>query len=244
MKRLAGRFAVVTGGAGELGRAVARRLLADGARAALLDHDADGLDKAAADLGSGVVTVPADVTDEQATAAALLTAAAEAGGRLDVLVNNAAVEGPVGPITEVALADFERVLRVNVIGVFNALKHGLPLMRDGGVVVNVGSTASLRGAPLVSPYVASKHAVVGLTRSAALESVDRGVRVVAVCPGPLEGRMIRELDDRRRELGRAPATALRYGRMEEVAAAITFLASDDASFVTGTELVIDGGRLA
>lgn len=249
MNRLAGRIAVVTGGAGELAQAIARRLLGAGARVALLDLDADALGQVAAELGEAaddgrVLTVPVDVTDEAATAAALAAVASDAGGGIDVLVNNAGVEGPVAPITEIEVADLERVLRVNVVGSFICLKHGLPLLRDGGVVVNVGSTASLRGAPLVAPYVASKHALVGLSRSAALEAGDRGVRVVAVCPGPIEGRMIRELDVRRRERGQGRASALRYGRMEEVAAAVAFLASDDASYITGAELVVDGGRSA
>lgn len=245
MNRLAGRFAVVTGGAGELARAIARRLRAEGASVALLDRDEEGLAKAVADLGDdGLTVLPVDVTDEAAMAGALTAAAERAGGRIDVLVNNAGVEGPVGPIAATDLADVEHVLRVNVIGTFLGLKHGLPLVRDGGAIVNIGSTASLRGAPLVAPYVASKHAVLGLGRSAALEAVEHGIRVVTVCPGPLEGRMIRELDDRRQGLGRGPTSSLRYGQMEEVASAVAFLASDDASFVTGTELVVDGGRLA
>ncbi|MCR1783665.1 SDR family oxidoreductase [Nocardioides carbamazepini] len=245
MSGLAGRFAVVTGGAGELAREIARRLLAEGSRVALLDRDEEGLGKAAADLGHDALSVlAADVTDEGEMAAALAAAASRGGGAIDVLVNNAGIEGPVGRIVDTDVADLERVLRVNVIGVFLGLKHGLPVVRDGGVVVNVGSTASLRGAPLVAPYVASKHAVVGLSRSASHEVADRGIRVVTVCPGPLDGRMIRELDDRRRARGQVSGSTLRYGQMGEVAAAITFLASDDASFVSGTELVVDGGRLA
>jgi 3alpha(or 20beta)-hydroxysteroid dehydrogenase len=243
---LAGRAAVVTGGAGDVGRSVAARLLRDGARVALIDIDEVGLKDAAAqlDVDDRVLTVTADTTDEDSVREAFAQVATWAGGRIDVLINNAGVEGPVAPITDVAVDDLVRVLQVNVVGVFLGLKHGLPHMEAGGVVVNTGSTASLRGAPNVAPYVASKHAVLGLTRSASLEMAGRGIRVCAVCPGPLEGRMIRELDERRRALGHEPGDVRRYGQVEDVANAVAYLVSDEARFVNGTGLVIDGGRLA
>lgn len=217
----------------------------------LLDIDARRLEEVADALGTGTREVHAravDMTDEDAVAAALSEAAARSGGRLDCFFNNAGIEGPVRPLTEIDLSDLTWVLQVNVVGVFLGLKHALPLMREGGVIVNAGSTASLRGAPNVAPYVASKHAVLGLTRSAALEAAERGVRVCAICPGPLEGRMMRELDTGRGRLGqsRPPAVGLttRYGQVGEAAAAVAFLLSDEASFVNGTGFIVDGGRLA
>lgn len=244
MNALAGRVAVVTGGAGDLGRAVAARLHHDGALVALLDIDEVGLKEARSTMGDAVLTITVDATDEVAVRDASARVAAWGSGRIDILVNNVGIEGPVAPITDLDTADFTRVLAVNVVGVFLGLKHALPHMGEGGVVVNTGSTASFRGAPHLSAYVASKHAVLGLTRSASLEVADRGIRVCAVCPGPLEGRMIRELDQRRRELGLEPDTSRRRGRVEEVAAAVAYLVSDEAGFVNGSGFVIDGGRLA
>jgi NAD(P)-dependent dehydrogenase (short-subunit alcohol dehydrogenase family) len=184
----------------------------------------------------------------EADVAAMVKAAHDAFGRLDFAFNNAGIGGGQHAIHEWDLADFRRVLDVNLIGVWLCLKHELPVMLDQGVgaIVNNASVAGLRGASALAPYVASKHGVIGLTRTAALEYAGRGVRVNAVCPGFTDTPILKGLGDdpelMQRILSRIPIQ--RLGRPEEVAAAVLWLCSDAASLATGHAMVLDGGMSA
>lgn len=248
--RFQGQVAIVTGGAGAFGRAVAARLLADGARVVLVDNDKAQLERAAAALGS-VLAVPADVTVEE-DVAGYVRRAVDEYGRVDLFFNNAGIEGRVAPITELDVADFDRVQGVNVRGVFLGLQAVLRAMKrqgTGGAVVNTASIAGLRGAGNFSPYITSKHAVIGLTRCAAQEAGGYGVRVNAVAPGYMDTRMLAAInnqidpDDPDGATARlVGATKLgRLGTPEDVAGLVTWLLSAEAGYVTGGVYLIDGG---
>jgi len=246
-----GRLAVVTGAAGEIGREVVSRLVAAGAKVLAVDLDPLALQQMEKDFGSAVKTVVADVADEASVQNYAEMAARLGNGKVDLFFNNAGIEGPVAPITEQDVKRFDMVIGVNVRGVFLGLKHILRLMGQGGVVVNTASTAALRGAVGLSPYIASKHAVLGLTKTAALEVADKGIRVCAVCPGPVEGKMMNRITEKRGTVKGATAPSRgvglgggRLAKVDEIAAAILFLFSDEASFVTDIPFIVDGGRSA
>ena len=163
------------------------------------------------------------------------------------MFNNAGIEGPVREITKLAVEDFDRVMAINVRGVFLGLKHVIAVMGAGGSIVNSASVAGIGAAPKVAHYVASKHAVVGLTQSAALEVADRGIRVNAVLPGSIRGRMMQSLDEGFETDMDEAARAIpmqRYGQPEEVAAVVSFLLSPAASYINGARYTVDGGRTA
>lgn len=245
--RFAGRMAVVTGGAAGFGKAVGTRLLADGARVALVDRDKDALAATAAELGA--FPVVADVSDEAEVDGYVQAALGELG-RIDLFFNNAGIEGVMKPMTELAVADFDRVMAVNARGVFLGLRAVLRVMKPqhSGVIVNTASMAGIRGAATFAPYVASKHAVVGLTRCAALEGAPFGIRVNGLAPGHIDTRMARDLtaqidpDDPDGVFERVSKSVPlgRYGTAEEVANLATWLMSDEASYVSGTTHLIDG----
>ncbi|WP_225336569.1 SDR family oxidoreductase [Halomicrobium urmianum] len=243
------RTAIVTGAASGIGRATAERFAAEGANVVVSDVDADGgretVDRIEADGGTAAF-VETDVSDAD-DVEAMVAEAVDAYGGLDVAVNNAGIEGETDPLAEVSEDAWDRVVDINLKGVWLCLKHELPELVDGGgAVVNVSSIAGLVSAGGV-PYVASKHGLVGLTRVAATQYAADDVRVNAVCPGVIDTPMVDRAGDADPEaieqfVGMQPLG--RMGTPEEVANAIVWLCSDEASFVTGSAYPVDGGYLA
>ena len=253
--RLDGKVAVVTGAAGVIGSATSRLLAERGARIVAIDRKPDELAATIKGLPASAeaLSIAADVTDENEVAGYVRAAVDKFGG-IDVFYNNAGIEGDIAPITRYSLASFRRVLDVNVVGVFLGLKHVLPVMlrQAKGSIINTASIAGLIGSPDIAVYSASKHAVIGLTKSAALECGNSGVRVNCVCPGLIESRMLSAIIDGRNPkntpipndkiVERIPAR--RLGQAAEVASIVAFLASDEASYVSGAAYTVDGGRMA
>ena len=248
--RYAGKVALVTGAGGGIGSATARRLAREGARVLLADLPGAPLDAVAAALDARGLACPMDVTRSEEVERAVATAERELGG-LDLLVNNAGIEGAVLPIEDYPLEVFDRVLAVNVRGVFLAMRHAVPALRrrGGGAIVNLASVAGVIGDPNLAAYVASKHAVIGLTRCAAPAFGPQGIRVNAVAPAPVETRMMRSLEAglaaEQPEIAKKMITDRiplgRYAEPDEVAALIAFLGSDEARYINGSIYTIDGG---
>lgn len=250
------KVALITGAANGIGRAAALAFAARGAKVVVVDRDADGV-KATAGMivqqGGDATPVLADVT-RSADVQAYVQAALDAYGTIDCFFNNAGIEGKVSPIAEYDEDVFDAVIAVNVKGVFLGLRHVLPVMlaKGSGAVVNTSSIAGMLGSPGMAAYVASKHAVIGLTKCAAGETSGQGVRVNAVCPGPIDTRMIKDLatqvnpgnPHKVRESYEAAIPIGRFGTAEEVANVVLFLCSDLASNVTGAQYTVDGGRTA
>jgi NAD(P)-dependent dehydrogenase (short-subunit alcohol dehydrogenase family) len=253
--RLDGRVAVVTGAAGVIGSATIKLLAERGARIVAVDRRLQDLNTAIKDLPASAeaLAVEADVTQE-GDVADYVRASVDKFGTIDVFYNNAGIEGDVKPITEYSLESFRRVIDVNVVGVFLGMKHVLPVMlkQNKGSIINTASIAGLLGSPHIAVYSASKHAVIGLTKTASWECTGTGVRVNCVCPGLIDSRMLSTIIQGRSP-GNAPPPqdklveripARRLGQASEVASIVAFLASDDASYVTGSHYTVDGGRTA
>ncbi len=251
-----GKVALVTGGGNGIGRAASLGFARGGAKLVVVDRDAAAGEATAGAIrqqGGAASFVAADVT-KSAEVAAYVGAALSAYGAIDCFFNNAGIEGAVAPTAEYDEAVFDQVMAVNVKGVFLGLRHVLPVMlrQRRGAVVNTASVAGLVASPGMPAYVASKHAVIGLTKTAAGETARAGVRVNAVCPGPIDTRMIHALESvlnpsdpasvGTRYQGSIPIG--RYGTADEVANLVLFLCSDLASNITGAQYVVDGGRTA
>lgn len=254
-QRLDGKVAIVTGATGGIGEATASLFLEFGAKVMLVARSPDKLAETSARLkGLGEFDgAIADSTDEAATAAAVAKTVERFGG-LDILIANAGTEGVLKPIEELSVADFNDTLQTNVIGVWLAMKHAVAPMkaRGGGSIVALSSIAGMIGFPAMAPYIASKHAVFGLVKTAALELGESNIRVNAVGPGPIDNRMMQSLG---LQLAGNEAAGLRaqvestialrrYGTNEEVAHLLAFLASDASSYCTGSIHMIDGGYIA
>lgn len=251
-----GKVALITGGGNGIGRAAAIGFATRGAKVVVVDRDA-----AAGEATTGIVRqqggdalfVAADVT-QSGDVRNYVRLALDRYGAIDCFHNNAGIEGSVAPTYQYDEDMFDRVMAVNVKGVFLGLRHVLPVMieQGRGSVVNTSSVAGLVASPGMPAYVASKHAVIGLTKTAAGEVARSGVRVNAVCPGPIDTRMIHSLEamlnpDDPAGVGSRYQSNIpigRYGTAEEVANLVIFLSSDLASNITGAQYLVDGGRIA
>ena len=244
-----GKVALVTGGTSGIGKATAIAFARAGAKVVLTGRRekegaqvVDEIKKAGGDAAfvRGDVAKDADVK-------AMVDFAIKKFGRLDIAFNNAGVEW-MGPVEKATESEYRRIFDINVWGVLNSMRHEIPFMlkNGGGAIVNTSSVAGHIGLPQVSVYIASKHAVEGLTKSVALEFAKQNIRINAIAPGVIQTEMFDRFagEDETRDQLRAITPVGRFGASEEIAAAVLYLASDDAKFTTGTSLVVDGGFVA
>jgi NAD(P)-dependent dehydrogenase (short-subunit alcohol dehydrogenase family) len=247
VKGLAGAGALVTGAGSGIGKAAALLFAELGAKVAAVDVDAEKAAATAKEIeaaGGEAVAIACDVADEDAVAAAVATAV-EAFGRLNVAFNNAGTFHPAD-VADLDAADWRRVIEINLTGVFHCLKHELRHMEPagGGAIVNTASIWGLVGEYQQAAYVASKHAVIGLTKSVALDYATRGVRVNAIAPGVIRTAMTAQVPDEIVDGLLQRQAVARWGEPREVAEAVAWLCSDLSSLVTGTVLIVDGGFTA
>ncbi len=259
MKRLNGKSAVITGGAGEIGMAAAKQFIAEGAQVLLVDKDEERLRAGVDEMNPAAVSYRvADVTRPDQVEGYVQTAVRRFGG-IDIFLNNAGIEGPVNPIPMYEVADFNKVLAVNVQGVFLGMKYVLPVMMEkkAGSIVISSSVAGVIGFPGMVAYMASKHAIIGIMRVAAIEAGPLGIRVNTINPGPVESRMMDSLENgvdhllkagnpdvempSAKEILLMNTPAGRYATPEDVAAMMLFLGSDESRHCNGGIYMVDGG---
>jgi len=250
MARLEGRAAVVTGGARGIGEGIVRRYVEEGARCVIADIDVEAGERLAAELGDSTVFVRCDVTNEDDIVAAI-DVCIDRFGALDIMINNAGVVGVTGPIQDTPLEDFDRTMAILITSVFLGTKHAMRVMKTQGhgSIINTSSTAGVQGGLGPHVYTTAKHAVVGLSKSVAVEAAPHGIRVNVLCPGATLSSLTAglvagdkdNLDAAYERLsskypgGRAP-------RPEDMAGAAVFMASDEATFLNGAVLILDQGK--
>jgi NAD(P)-dependent dehydrogenase (short-subunit alcohol dehydrogenase family) len=246
-----GQVALVTGAAAGIGRATAQAFAGEGLKVVVSDVDVEGGESTVAliqQAGGEATFVRCDVSKE-ADVQALMTSVVLTYGRLDYAFNNAGIEIEKGKLNEGTEAEFDAIMGVNVKGVWLCMKYQLPLLlaQGGGAIVNTASVAGLGAAPKMSIYSASKHAVIGLTKSAAIEFAKKKIRVNAICPAVIDTAMFRrayEADPKKGEFVAGMHPVGRIGKVEEISAAVLYLCCDAAAFTTGQALAIDGGLTA
>mgnify|MGYP001380352656 CR=1 FL=1 len=250
------KIAIITGGAGGIGKATAKEFIENGAEVLIVDLNENSLSTVCKEIGSNRISYfVGDVSSPESNESAVNEAIQRYGG-LDIFVANAGIEGEVAPIESYSLEAFDDVIKVNLKGPFLGLKASIEEMkkRGGGSFIITSSIAGVSGAPKLAPYVASKHAVVGLMKSAAKELAEYGIRVNTINPSPVETRMMEAIEtgiknnngkeSDPRALMEATVPMGRYAYPEEIAKLMLFLASDDSSFITGSVYLADGGSTA
>lgn len=260
MSRLEGKVAIITGGAGGIGRAAGRLFAEEGAHVILVDLDESALEEVVQSIGDENVSYVVADTTQPDQVQSFVNAAVDRHGGVDIFIANAGIEGKISSIIDTPVEMFDQVMSVNVRGVWLGLKYVMPVMRErgGGSIVITSSTAGVQGSDGMSPYAASKHAVIGLMRSAAMEGSPMGIRVNTVNPSPIQTRMMRSIEQQRVSQGkegfatveeyqksRADGSPIgRYGEPEEVGRLMMFLASDESSYCNGGVYMVDGGVTA
>lgn len=243
---------VITGAAGGIASAAAKKFVKEGAKVHLVDIDEDGLKELVGALGDDKATFTvADVASEAETKT-YVQEAKDALGGIDVFLDNAGIEGDVKPLTQVTEAEWDKLMSINLKGMWLGMRHVAPVMAEdgGGAIVMTSSVAGMGGFPGLGPYVTSKHAIIGLMRNAALELAEQKIRVNTVNPSPVETRMMRSIESgsgEQQEVKQQFEQMIplgRYAKPEETADIMFYLASDEASFITGGVYTVDGGMTA
>ncbi len=249
-RRLEGKVAIITGASSGIGAATARLFAREGASVVLAARRQEELDRQATEIGAAggkALAVRTDVADASSVEA-LVKRAVDTFGRLDIAFNNAGDEGGMKPLVEYSVEEFERVIATNLTGVFACLKYEIPAMlaNGGGAIVNNSSTVGLIAWPGLAPYTASKHGIVGLTKTAALDYASQGIRVNAIAPSTVRTEKIAKIMAANPKADEGIRRAMPLGRpaeMDEVAETVLWLCSDAASFITGVTLPVAGGQI-
>jgi NAD(P)-dependent dehydrogenase (short-subunit alcohol dehydrogenase family) len=252
MNKLENKIAIITGGAGSIGKITARLFLEEGAKIMLFDLSEETLLKTKDELNSDHVKYCVADVSKSKDVANYVQETVKQFGKIDIFFNNAGIEGVVKPLTEYPEDIFDKVISVNVKGIWLGNKYALPHMKDGGSIIMTSSVAGLLGFAGLSAYVTSKHAVVGIMRTTAIEAAARHIRVNSVHPSPVNNRMMRSIEEGAsaghsedvKKQFEASIPLGRYAEPEEIAKLVLFLASDDSQYITGTTQVIDGGMCA
>lgn len=250
-KRLEGKVALITGGTGGIGEATLELFLKEGAKVAAVGTNDEKLKKLK-ERFPDILTLKADVSKEEEVKS-YVEKTLEAFGKIDVFFNNAGIEGKINNLVDQSLEDYQRVIDINVTGVFLGMKYVIPVMQKqgNGSIINTSSVAGLIGSPGLSPYVASKHAVAGLTKTASLELAKENIRVNSIHPAPVNTRMMESIEklinpqdaEAARKAFEDAVPMGRYAEPIEIANVVLFLASDESSFVTGSQYTVDGGMI-